>query len=279
LRRGPGGGLAAWPPAAPLFMGADGGRISRGTLQYRVLRAFRRAGIDADRARGALVHARVAPHLCTEPVCTEPANSEVSVYTLMKLLVTTEMTLRYASLAAPTIRIAYEEAMSKTRNRLALTIAPVGKPIVSNRIEWLREEMLKTRVAHGYCSRQLAAEACAYAATTMSRRVLPHLDDDLAFGTSVLDVVHGVLGLVEGKYPVHDWANGSLVDEGGDLAQLSAVRPHEQERKCHVESLRLSPRAEAQDVHDRLHVPRHTDFFREGRVGWSGYGDERSPWL
>jgi hypothetical protein len=104
-------------------MGADGGRISRGTLQYRVLRAFRRAGIDADRARGALVHARVAPHLCTEP-----ANSEVSVYTLMKLLVTTEMTLRYASLAAPTIRIAYEEAMSKTRNRLALTIAPVGKP-------------------------------------------------------------------------------------------------------------------------------------------------------
>jgi hypothetical protein len=116
LRRGPGGGLAAWPPAAPLFMGADGGRISRGTLQYRVLRAFRRAGIDADRARGALVHARVAPHLCTEP-----ANSEVSVYTLMKLLVTTEMTLRYASLAAPTIRIAYEEAMSKTRNRLALT--------------------------------------------------------------------------------------------------------------------------------------------------------------
>ena len=37
-------------------MGADGERITRGTLQYRVLRAFRRAGIDADRARGALVH-------------------------------------------------------------------------------------------------------------------------------------------------------------------------------------------------------------------------------
>ena len=55
-RSSPGGGLAAWPPAAPLFVGADGDRISRGTLQYRVLRAFRRAGIDADRARGALVH-------------------------------------------------------------------------------------------------------------------------------------------------------------------------------------------------------------------------------
>jgi hypothetical protein len=45
--------------------------------------------------------------------------------------VTTEMTLRYASLAAPTIRVAYEEAMNKARNRLALTISPVGKPIVS----------------------------------------------------------------------------------------------------------------------------------------------------
>ena len=55
-RSSPRQGLAAWPPAAPLFVGADGDRISRGIVQYRVLRAFRRAGIDADRARGALVH-------------------------------------------------------------------------------------------------------------------------------------------------------------------------------------------------------------------------------
>jgi hypothetical protein len=85
---------------------------------------------------------------------------------LMALLghVSTEMTLRYASLAAPTVRAAYEEAMSKARTRLTLlTIAPVGKPIVFDRVEWLRGEMLKTRVAHGYCSRQLAAQACPYA--------------------------------------------------------------------------------------------------------------------
>jgi hypothetical protein len=30
-------------------------------------------------------------------------------------------------------------------------------------VQWLRAEMLRTRVAHGYCSRQLAAEACPYA--------------------------------------------------------------------------------------------------------------------
>ncbi|SUE32749.1 site-specific recombinase XerD [Mycolicibacterium gilvum] len=76
-RRSPGTGLAAWPANAPLFVGADGERISRGTLQYRVLRAFRRAGIDAGRARGAaLVHG------LRHTFATELANSEVSVYTL-----------------------------------------------------------------------------------------------------------------------------------------------------------------------------------------------------
>ena len=79
-RSSPGGGLAAWPTAAPLFVGADGERITRGTLQYRVLRAFRRAGIDADRARGALVHG------LRHTFATELANADVSVYTLMKLL-------------------------------------------------------------------------------------------------------------------------------------------------------------------------------------------------
>jgi len=87
----------------------------------------------------------------------------MSLQALMALHVTTEMTLRYASLAAPAIRTAYEEAMSKARSRLTLAIAPVGKPIIPGRVEWLRSEMLKTRVAHGYCSRQLAAEACPYA--------------------------------------------------------------------------------------------------------------------
>ena len=89
----------------------------------------------------------------------------MSLQALMALLghVSTEMTLRYASLAAPAVRIAYEEAMNKARARLTLPIAPAGQPIIPGRVEWLRTEMLKTRVAHGYCSRQLAAEACPYA--------------------------------------------------------------------------------------------------------------------
>ena len=54
--------------------------------------------------------------------------------------------------------------------------------------------------------------------------LLPHLDDDLALGPSVFNEIQSVLGLVEGKRPVHDRANDSLVDEGGDLARLFAVR-------------------------------------------------------
>jgi integrase len=44
-----------------------------------VLRAFRRAGIDTDRARGALVHG------LRHTFATELANADVSVYTLMNL--------------------------------------------------------------------------------------------------------------------------------------------------------------------------------------------------
>jgi len=65
------------------------------------------------------------------------------------------------TLASPTLRNAYETAIGRMRPRLP--IAPVGKPIIPDRVQWLGAEMLKTRVAHGYCSRELAAEACPYA--------------------------------------------------------------------------------------------------------------------
>jgi site-specific recombinase XerD len=75
-----GRGLAAWPASAALFVGSDGERLTRGTLQYRVLRAFKKAGLDGQRARGALVHG------LRHTYATELANADVNVYTLMKLL-------------------------------------------------------------------------------------------------------------------------------------------------------------------------------------------------
>lgn len=74
------GELPRWPTSAPLFVGCDNERITRGVLQYRVLRAFKAAGPDAHRARGALVHA------LRHTYATELANTNISVYSLMKLL-------------------------------------------------------------------------------------------------------------------------------------------------------------------------------------------------
>ena len=80
LKSSTGKGLSRWAANAPLFVGRDGQRITRGTIQSRVRRAFRRAGPDAQPVRGALVHG------LRHTYATELANSEVSVYTLMKLL-------------------------------------------------------------------------------------------------------------------------------------------------------------------------------------------------
>ena len=73
-------GPIGFSPTAPLFVGADGERITRGTLQYRILRAFKKAGINGERAAGALVHG------LRHTFATELANANVSVYTLMKLM-------------------------------------------------------------------------------------------------------------------------------------------------------------------------------------------------
>ena len=80
LKSPAGKGLSRWAANAPLFVGRHGQRITRGTIQSRVRRAFRRAGPDAQPVRGALVHG------LRHTYATELANSEVSVYTLMKLL-------------------------------------------------------------------------------------------------------------------------------------------------------------------------------------------------
>lgn len=60
-RSSPGRGLAAWPVSAPLFVGADGDRITRGTLQYRRAPRFspRR---NRRRPYPRRARARAAPH-------------------------------------------------------------------------------------------------------------------------------------------------------------------------------------------------------------------------
>ena len=94
--------LSRWPARSPLFVGRDGERITRGTLQSRIKRAFKRAGPDAQPVPGALVHG------LRHTYATELAGSDVSVYTLMKLLGHESMTTsqRYVSAAGTETRSA-----------------------------------------------------------------------------------------------------------------------------------------------------------------------------
>jgi integrase len=135
----------------------------------RQLRPWRlRKGLDrAVRAAGLTgpdgAPLRVVPHQLRHTYSTMLVNAGMSLQALMALLghVTPEMTLRYATLASPALRAAYDQAIGKARPRLPLIVA--GRPAVPARVEWLRSEFLKTRVAHGYCTRHLAQEACPYA--------------------------------------------------------------------------------------------------------------------
>ena len=106
---------------------------------------------------------KVTAHQMRHTWATELANAGMSIQALMTLLGhrSPEMTIRYARLASPAIKTAYDQAAGRVARRIP--VAPAGKPAVPDRVEWLAAEMLKTRVANGYCSRELVAEACAYA--------------------------------------------------------------------------------------------------------------------
>jgi integrase len=147
-------------PADFLFM-ERGRRLSGYRLRHGLEQAVAAAGLRGpDRAP-----LRVTPHQLRHTYGTSLVNAGMSLQALMALLghVSAEMTLRYASLASPTVRAAYEDAMAKVRIRQPLPLLVNDRPAVPGRVEWLRAELLKTRVAHGYCSRHLAAEACPYA--------------------------------------------------------------------------------------------------------------------
>jgi site-specific recombinase XerD len=121
-----------------------------------------RRALDLAAAAAGLGH--VHPHQLRHTYATSLVNGGMSLEALMAVLghVTPEMTLRYAHLASDTIRDAYDTAIAKTRPRARLVAGPTGG-FIPDRIEWLRSEWLKTRVAHGFCSRHPAAGACPYA--------------------------------------------------------------------------------------------------------------------
>lgn len=153
-------------------------RLRRGL--HDAARAARLTGVD-----GEPLH--VVAHQLRHTYATSLVNAGMSMQALMSLLGhrSPEMTLRYARLASPALRAAYDTAIGKLRRRIP--VAPVGRAPVPDKVDWLRAEMLKTRVAHGYCARELVAEACPYANVCetcpnfiTSPEFLPAIDAQLA---------------------------------------------------------------------------------------------------
>jgi site-specific recombinase XerD len=126
--------------------------------------------LGAVRVRNALNRAArhagltgVTPHRLRHTFGTELINAGMSLQALMALMghVTPEMTLRYATLASPVLRDAYDQAIGKLRRKIPVGVP--GRPAVPERVAWIHSEYLKTRLAAGYCSRHLTADACPYA--------------------------------------------------------------------------------------------------------------------
>jgi hypothetical protein len=136
-----------------------GRRLGPTRIQRGLRRAVTAAGLTGPDGQPL----RVVAHQLRHTWATELANAGMSLQALMTLLGHTspEMTIRYARLASPTLKAVYDQAAGKIARRIPIALA--SRPAIPDRVEWLAAEMLKTRVAHGYCSRDLAAEACTYA--------------------------------------------------------------------------------------------------------------------
>ena len=169
-----------------------GSRIGHSRIRRGIADAIEAAGLTGP--SGQPLH--VTPHQLRHTYATSLVNAGISLQALMALLghVSPQMTLRYAALANGTVRGAYDAAMTKLHQRRPLPIIVAGRSVVPDRVAWLNSEMIKTRVAHGYCSRHLAAEACPYANICENcdnyqtgTEFLPQLQDQLADAQALHD--------------------------------------------------------------------------------------------
>ncbi|MGO8877083.1 MAG: tyrosine-type recombinase/integrase [Acidimicrobiales bacterium] len=130
---------------------------------WRVRKGLHEAARAAGLTGSSGVVLNVTPHQLRHTYATELANAGMSLQALMSLLghVTPEMTLRYATLASPTLRSAYDAAIGTLRASLPPLVEERARP--PSQVDWLASELLKTRLGTGTCSRHLAAGPCAYA--------------------------------------------------------------------------------------------------------------------
>jgi integrase len=169
-----------------------GARIGASRIRRGLSAAVRAAGLR----NTAGTPLTVTPHQLRHTYASSLASAGIGLQALMALLGHSrpEMTVRYAHLADSSVRNAYDVAMTRLRGTRELPLVIGDRPQIPDRIQWLHSEMLKTRVAHGYCSRHLAAEACPYANIceqcdnyTTTTEFVPHLQAQLTDETALRD--------------------------------------------------------------------------------------------
>ena len=108
---------------------AHGRRLGATRLRNGLLAASEAAGLRAPDGRALIITCHQLWH-----TWATSSNAGMSLQALMALFghVTPQMTIRYATLASPTLRAAYDEAMGKMRRQFTLT--PAGKPIIPDKV-------------------------------------------------------------------------------------------------------------------------------------------------
>lgn len=140
-----------------------GTRISVALIRNTLRRAVLTAGLVD--VRGQPIH--ISPHQFRHTYATSLINAGISLPALMRLLghVSATMSLRYGHLFDPTVRKQYEAALVEAKRQYSpemleiSTASPSGEPDA----HWIESDKIKTRLAHGYCLRELAQQPCPVA--------------------------------------------------------------------------------------------------------------------
>ncbi len=142
-----------------------GKRVSREYFRDGLTLAVQHAGLQTPAGQPL----RVTPHMLRHTFATSLMNAGLSLATLMKLLGhhTAEMSLRYGQMYDATVREAWEMAQSRVKQTYSERMGelPVLPAMSGGRAatDWMAQHRRKTRLAHGYCLRDIQQKACPYA--------------------------------------------------------------------------------------------------------------------
>ncbi len=135
------------PRQADFLFVTGGHRMAAMRIRRGLLEAATAAGLTGPDGEPLAV----TPHQLRHTYATELINAGMSLQALMMLLghVTPEMTLRYARLANPTLRTAYDAALERVHASTRVPLVIDSRPMLPDPGEWLQTEAIKTRLAGG----------------------------------------------------------------------------------------------------------------------------------